>query len=64
MVNEQQQAHPTSQSSASDEGKRADAEDVAQSQSEGSQHQSNSLTSLDKFCEENPSASQCLIYEE
>ena len=66
MINEREQAHPTSQSSASDAGEPAVAEDnVAQSQVSASQQsQSNSLNSLEKYCEENPSASQCLIYEE
>jgi hypothetical protein len=68
MVNEHEQAYSTSQSSTG-AGKPAVASDasdnVAQSQFSASQQsQSHSLTSLEKYCEENPSSSQCLIYDE
>ena len=55
QVNEKEVQAPT----ASDSGDRE-----IQAESSQQQNASKPQTSLEKYCDENPSASQCLIYEE
>lgn len=63
MVNERSLADPNTPSSTSDCGQPV-AEDAVESSATSQQSQSQPRTALEKYCEENPSASECLIYEE
>lgn len=49
---------------ASDRAATGDAVEELQAEASQQQTPSKTATSLEKYCDENPSASECLIYEE